>query len=60
MREVQKNPDSLLDDVVAFSAADTGDETNAAGIVLVRRMVKALGRRHTVFRVETGRHGLRL
>ena len=60
MRQVQKNPDSLLDDVVAFSSADAGDESDAAGIVLMRRMVEALRRRDTVFRVETGRHGLRL
>jgi hypothetical protein len=60
VRQVQKNPNSLLDDVVTFSAADAGDEADAAGVVLVSRMVQALRQWETVFRIETGRHGLRL
>ena len=53
MRQVDEDLNALLDDVVAFVAADVGDEADAAGIVLMRRIVKPLRRRETVFRVET-------
>ena len=40
--------DSLLHDGVALLAANAGDETEAAGIMLVGRIVQTLGRRQSV------------
>ncbi len=42
VREVIENRQPLLDDVVRALAADVGDETNAAGIVLEKRIVQSL------------------
>jgi hypothetical protein len=36
VRQVQKNLDSLFNDVVALVAADAGDKPDPAGVVLVR------------------------
>src|SRR5260370_1091061 len=48
MRQVEKNLDSLADDVVALMAADAGDEPDPAGVVLVRRVVETLGGRQSI------------
>ena len=41
MHEVQKDIDSLFDDVVRRSAGDVGDEADATGVVLVARVVES-------------------
>ncbi len=51
MRQVEQNLNSLADDVVTFLAADAGDKPDAAGVVLVRRVVETLGGRQAVPRV---------
>ena len=51
MRQVEQHLDSLLDNVVTFMAADVGDKTNAAGVVLVRGIVKSLGGRQAIARI---------
>ena len=43
MRQVDQDLNALDDDVVRFLALDVGDKANAAGIVLVARVVEALG-----------------
>ena len=43
VRQVDEDLNALFDDVVGFLAFDVGDETHAAGIVLVARVVKSLG-----------------
>ena len=48
MRQVEQHLDSLADDVVAFLAADAGDKPDAAGVVLVRRVVETLGGRQAI------------
>src|SRR5271165_3448970 len=62
MRQVEQYLNSFADDVVTFMAADAGDKTDAAGVVLVRWVVEALGGRQAIFRVETRRRhpGIRL
>jgi hypothetical protein len=42
MRQVDKDLNSLLDNFVTFFAANAGDKPNAAGIMLVRRVVETL------------------
>ena len=44
MRQVDQNLDALENDVVRPLALEIGNEANAAGIVLVARVVKALRR----------------
>jgi hypothetical protein len=46
--QIDQDLNSLLDDLMTLFATDTGDKTNAAGIVLVRRVVKTLRRRQAV------------
>jgi hypothetical protein len=41
--EVDEELDAFGDDVVGFVAFDAGDETDAAGVVLVAGVVEALG-----------------
>src|SRR5258708_300128 len=48
MRQVDKDLDALFDDLVALLAANAGDKSDAAGIMLVRRVIKTLRRRQTV------------
>lgn len=48
MRQVNKDLNTLLNDLMAFLATNAGDEPNATGIVLVRRVVKTLRRRQAV------------
>ncbi len=43
VRQVDQDLDALDDDVVGLVAVDVGDEANAAGIVLVSRVVETLG-----------------
>ena len=47
MGEVDENLEALADDLVAFFAADAGDKSHAAGIVLIARMIEALRVRNT-------------
>ena len=47
MGEVDQNLDALAHDLVGAHALDAGDEADAAGIVLVARIVKSLRRRQT-------------
>jgi hypothetical protein len=42
MREVDKNLNTLPDDVVAFFATNAGDKTHTARIMLISRMIEAL------------------
>src|SRR5208283_882362 len=46
--KIDENLDAFADDVVAFLSAHVGDESDAAGIVLVARIVQSLGRRKAV------------
>ena len=39
MREVHQNLDTLLDDLVAGASLDVGDESDAASVVFVTRIV---------------------
>jgi hypothetical protein len=48
VREIDEDLNSLLDDVVAFFAANASDKSNAASVVFVRRVIKSLGRREAV------------
>src|SRR5208282_5779209 len=57
VRQVEQHLDSLAYDVVTFMAADVGYESNAARVVLLRRMVQALGGRSTIRFFFTRRHG---
>ena len=50
MREVDQDLDALLDDLVAGAALDVGDESDAAGIVFVSRIVESLPRGQPVLR----------
>ena len=45
MRQVQQDLDSLADNFVTLVAVDAGYKSDTAGIVLVRRIIKALGGR---------------
>ena len=47
MREVLEHGQTVLDDLVRLHALHLGDEADAAGIVLVARIVEALGGRQT-------------
>jgi hypothetical protein len=48
MRQVDQDLNPLLYDLMAFLATNAGHEPDAAGIVLVRRIVKTLRRRQAV------------
>jgi hypothetical protein len=43
MRQADQNLDAFANNVVAFLAFYAGDEAHPAGIVLVRRVIEALG-----------------
>jgi hypothetical protein len=43
MRKVQQDLYSLADNLVTFVAVDAGYKSDAASIVLVRRIIEALG-----------------
>ena len=51
MGQIQQDLNSLANDVVTLVAADAGDKPDAAGIVLVRRVVETLGGRQAIGRV---------
>jgi hypothetical protein len=51
VRKVQKNLNSLADDVVTLFPGNTGYEPDTAGVMLVRGVVEALGSGETIFRV---------
>jgi hypothetical protein len=55
--QVEQHLNSLAYDVVAFAAADVGHKSYAAGIMLLRGMVKALGGRWSIRFLSTRRHG---
>jgi hypothetical protein len=55
--QVEQDLDSLLYDLVAFVAEKVGHESDAAGVVLVRRMVQTLGGGRAVRLFSTRRHG---
>ena len=42
MGQVQKDLNTFFDDVVTFLTGNAGDEPDAAGVMLMRRMVEAL------------------
>ena len=46
--QVDEDLNSLLDDLMALVSTNAGDEAHAAGIVLVRRVIKTLRRRQAV------------
>jgi len=48
MGEIDEHFQAFADDFVAFFAANIGDESHAAGIVLMARMIEALSRRDAV------------
>jgi hypothetical protein len=54
MVEVFQDPESLLDDGVGLVALDMGNESDAARVMLVRRVVQAMGSRVRAC-LETGR-----
>ena len=56
VRQVEQNLQALRNNVVAFSAAEAGDKSNAARVMLLRRMVKSLRGRQAI-RIETRRRG---
>ena len=43
MSEVDEHLQALADDLVAFFTADVCDQSHAAGIMFIARMIKALG-----------------
>ena len=53
MRQVQQDLNSLFDDVVTLLTANAGDKPDAAGVMLMRRIVEALSGGQAVCRVET-------
>jgi hypothetical protein len=55
VREVNENLNSLADYLMTFFAANARYESNAARIMLVRRIIKPLGRGKPV--LEMGLHG---
>ena len=48
VRQVDQDLDALEDDVVRFAPFDVGDEADAAGVVLMLRIVEALRRRQAL------------
>ena len=48
MSQVDEDLNSLFDDLMALISTNAGDEAHAAGIVLVRRVIKTLRRRQAV------------
>jgi hypothetical protein len=48
MREIDQDLNALLNDLMALFAANARDKSHAAGIMLVRRIIKTLRRRQTV------------
>jgi len=46
VREILEELERFLDDVARADAVDVGDETDAAGVVLVSRVVQSLLSRH--------------
>src|SRR5690606_15695050 len=50
MRQVLEDEEAVLDDLVRLLALHVGDEADAAGIVLVARIIESLRRR------QAGRH----
>jgi hypothetical protein len=56
VRQVEQHLDSLAYDCVTLVAANVGDESDPAGVVLLRRMVETLGGRRTVRFFQTRRH----
>jgi hypothetical protein len=60
MREIEQNPDSVTNNVVALFTTDAGDEADPAGIVLLRRIVQTLRERDTIFNSDAGHCGVSL
>jgi hypothetical protein len=52
--EVDEDLDALLDDLVTLLASNAGDESDAARIMLVSRVVQPLGRGKTMARGGQG------
>src|SRR5205807_10142609 len=48
VREIDQDLNALLNDLVALFTVNAGDTAHAAGIILVRGMIKTLGRRQIV------------
>ena len=48
MGQVDQDLNALLNDLVALLAANAGDKPHAAGVVLMRRVIKTLRRRQAV------------
>ena len=59
VREIDQDLNSLLNDLMALFAANAGDKAHAAGIMLVRGMIKTLRRRQTVICLPAFQKSLR-
>src|ERR1700678_4147214 len=57
MGQVEQHLNAFADDVMTFVAANIGDESDSASIVLLRRMVETLGGGRSSRFVATRRHG---
>jgi hypothetical protein len=49
VRQVNEDLNTLLNNCVALLTANAGHETHATGVMLMRRIVKALGRWQAIF-----------
>ena len=58
VRQVEQHLDSLTYDFVTFVAANVGDESDSAGVVLLRRMVQTLSGRRSIRFVLTRHHSV--
>ena len=56
MRQIQQYLDPFEEDVMALLAPDTGHEPDPAGIMLLRRIVQTLRRRHAIHKPCTGHY----
>jgi hypothetical protein len=54
--QVEEDLDSFAYDFVTFVAADIGDKSDAAGVMLLRGVVETLSWRQTVRIFQTRRH----
>src|SRR6202034_2280432 len=58
VRQIQQHLDSLQKNVVALLAPDTRHKPDPAGIVLLRRIVQTLRRRHAILRLHAGHYSV--
>ena len=57
MRQVDENLDALAYNVMTLVAANVDYESDTTGVMLLRRMIKTLGKRRSGRLFSTRRHG---